>query len=175
DMFADKIMQIAREQTPSHASSLVSASDIIISRNTTKDEMVRYLEQFNAVVLNPSNPLPDAKSIADALADIVHTQDSPRTSKAKDQLNAYVNQYNQFLTDLKIISVPADFVPVHIDYLNTTIKERDALKKIQNVKNDPFTALLGFREYTETTTKFMDLRDQYRNLVQDKIATTTQP
>ena len=175
DMFADKIMQIAREQTPSHASSFVNAGDIIISRDITKDEMVRYLKQFNAVILNPSNPLPDAKSIADTLADIVHTEDSPRTSKAGNQLDAYVNQYNQFLADLKTISVPADFVPVHIDYLNTTIKERDAFKKIQNVKNDPFTALLGFREYTETTTKFMDLRDQYRNLVQDKIATTTQP
>lgn len=170
--FADKIMQITREQAPPSI-SLVTTSDIIISRNAVKDDMVRYLKQLNALVLNPSKPLPDAKSISDAVAGIVHTEDAARTSAASDHLAMYVNQYNQLLTDVKTISVPKDFVSLHIDFLNTTIKERNALEKIQHVKSDPFTALMGFREYMETTKKFLDLRKQYRELAILRSASTT--
>lgn len=174
DAFADEILQTALEQTPSRA-SFVTTKDIIVSHDATHNGMVQYLEQFNATVLNPLKPLPDTKNISDAMANIVHTENPVLSSTAADALAMYVNQYDQFLIDMKHITVPEGFVSLHIDYLNTTIKERDALKKIQNIKNDPFTSLIGFREYMETTTKFYDIRDQYHNLVQDKLTAATHP
>lgn len=163
DAIADKMAEITLEQPPSHV-PLITANDIIVSRDATLDDIIRYVKQFNAIILNPLKPFPDTKSISDAMSNIVHTDDAARTSTAANQLVLYINQYNQFLTDIKTISVPKDFVSLHVAYLNTTIKEREALKKIKNIKNDPVTTLVGFREFMETTKGFNDLRKQYTEL-----------
>lgn len=163
DAIADKMAQITLDQPLFHAPAM-TASDIIISHNATLGDVAQYINQFNAILLNPLKPLPDTKSISDAIANIVHTEDVARTSAATSKLAIYIEKYDGFFTDIRTISVPEIFVSLHLDYLNTAIKEREALKKIQNVKSDPFTALLGFREYGETTTRFNDLRKQYIEL-----------
>lgn len=164
DAIADKMAQIALEQPPSRTPP-ITANDIIISRNVTVDDIMRYVKQFNTIILNPLKPLPDIKSISTAITNIIHTQDAARASTAADQLLTYVNNYNQFLIDIRTISVPKKFVSLHVDYLNTAIKERDALKKIQNIKNDPAATLVGFQELMDTTTKFNDLQNKYAELL----------
>lgn len=163
DTIADKMAQIALEQQSS-STPFITASDIIISRNATTSDMAHYINRFNAIILNSLKPLLNTKSIQDTLTNIVHTEDTARTSAAMDQLTNYIDAYNQFLVYIKVISVPKNFVSLHLDYLNTAIKEREALKKIQNIKHDPMTTLVGFREFMDTTTKFNDLQRQYIDL-----------
>ena len=160
---ADKIAQITLEQSPS-LTPPITTSDIIISRNATRNDVAHYINQFNAIILNPLKPLPNTKSLSDAMVNIVHTEDADRTLTATSKLAMYVDQYNQFLIDTKVLSVPESFVSLHLDYLNTAIKEREALSKIKNIKNDPVATLVGFREFMETTTKFIDLQKQYIEL-----------
>jgi len=172
--FADKMAQITLEQTPSDI-SLITANDLIISHHATKDDILRYLTQFDTILSNQFKSLAGQKSISDDITDIVHTDNAILSSAAADQLGEQVNAYNQFLANIKTISVPEDFISLHVDYLNTAIKEREALKKIQGVQKDPVAALVGLREYMETTSAFNDLQRQYTELAQGKsIAMTTQ-
>lgn len=159
----DKMTRITLDQQSSHV-PLITASDILVSHNATRNDMAYYINQFNAILSNPLKPLPNIKGISDVLTNIVHTDDTTLSSTAVDKLATYVSAYSQFLTDIKTISVPENFLSLHLDYLNTATEEREALKKINMIKTDPFMAILGLREFTDTTTKFADLQQKYIKL-----------
>lgn len=164
---ADKMTQITLDESPSHA-PLITANDIIISRNATKYDIANYLAQFDAALSSALKPLAGTKSITNTITDIVHTEDTARTSAAVDQLAKQVQAYDQFLDNIKKISVPEDFASLHVEYLNTAIRERNALKKIQNVKDDPVMTLMGLKEWGQTAPAFLGLRERYIQLAKSK-------
>ena len=160
----DKMVQAALEQSPSHISP-VTVRDITVLQHASKDDIKNYLDMFDTTLAAALNTVSDKRSITDVVTDVINSQDDDTAIK---QLGKRVDAYDIFLNNIKKLSVPEDFVAVHLDYLNTTMQEREALKKIKEIRNDGMLAIVGIRELSQTSARFEDLAKQYKQLARDK-------
>ena len=160
---ANKMAQVAIDASASHTPPITIKD--IITPSASADDMKKYLRQFDQILLAALAPITDKKSLTDIVANAVtdHASDA-----AVNELTVRINAYNQFLQNIKNLPIPEDFISLHLDYLNTAVREREAIEKIKAAKNDPALVIVGIRELSQTNTRFNDLQQQFIKLQRSK-------
>lgn len=164
DGVVDKIAQAALQQSTSKA-PVITANDIIISRDMTKDSIKNYMDKFIDIAITSSKGVQDKKRILDVVAEVIKNQDDTEAIQA---LTKRIDASNIFLNSIKKLPVPEELVILHLDYLNTSMREGEAVKKIQNIKNDALLAVVGVREFVQSETQFQHIISQYRQFLKEK-------
>ena len=165
DGIVDKMVQVALEQSSSSSLPPIAIRDITVLRNASKDAMKNYFYTLDNTLITALTSVPDKKNINDIITDIITNQEDDTALKA---LADRVVAYNKFLKDIKPVPVPEDFVTIHLAYLNTAVREREAIKKIEQIRNDALLAVVGIRELSQTMTQYDDLIKQFKQLGRDK-------
>ena len=97
----------------------------------------------------------------------------PENDTARQSLTILSNAARTFLNNAKQISVPQDFVALHLNYLNTSIKEGDGVKKILTIRENPVLAVIGVREVIQSELQFQNIILQYQQIRKHKGITFT--
>lgn len=167
DAIADKMAQVLLNQATSSAPS-ITTHDITVIHNANKDDMDRYIKQFGVILKSSFLPIASEKKIMDSITDTFSAYKDTRSLPQTDTLARWLNGYDKFLTDIKTLPVPEDFASLHIEYVNTVIKEREALTRIHGIKDDTALAIAGLKELTHTKAQFYILGKKYHQLEEDK-------
>jgi len=163
DRIADKL--VSKMQNSSSLLPEFTIKDIIISRDTGKENANNYLVTFDNTLIAAFGSEENIANTMNLVARIAKNQDD---DAAFAELAKRIDAYTAFLTKIKKISVPEDFVAIHLSYLTTAQKEREALKKIMEVTTDAAAAFVGIRQLLDTTKEFKDIADRYHALAQAK-------
>jgi len=73
------------------------------------------------------------------------------------ELDSYIPAYDAMLERLKKIETPPSLVSYHIQYMDLTLAQREAVKKIRNADKDIISALLGAKEFSLNFAEFNTL------------------
>lgn len=96
-------------------------------------------------------------------AAIVNFIQNPASEEARVSLLAYQNTLDAIIQDVRKISVPQEYAPFILSYLNTLSKIHHSLALIANVENDPISALLAVKVLPQAQEQFSAVVAQTRN------------
>ena len=165
------MVQVALTQS-THNMPILAAKDVIVSHDASPDAIKNYIEKLMAIVSAASQSVHDSKETADVVMDFIK---DPNNTIAIQELTQRVDASDIFLTKVQKLPVPEDFVALHLNFLNTSIRESESVKKIQNIKNDAMLAIVGVREFVQAETQFQNIIMQYRQLLKDKNVSIATP
>ncbi len=157
DAIADKMAQVAVNGSTSRIPP-TSVNDITVSHDTSKATIQEYITQTNNLILRffPKNEKDPMLIFKEAL--------EQNNLSILDTLDKRIQSYDIFLVEIKKIPVPNDFISLHLRFINTTVKEREAITNIRDAKNDMVLGLIGVQELDNTAKEFMELQKQYTDL-----------
>lgn len=133
----------------------ITINNVVLLHSDNLDDIKNYLYTFDHTLGNAFKPVGDLNTV------ILLNKMAEEGIWDFTQINQIIDAYSRFIVSVKDMPIPEEFAPLHFDYINTTIKEQAALKKITKIETDPVLALIGMREFNETSIKFQGIRNDY--------------
>lgn len=151
----ERVGETLASQTLDHFQNIAqqkkfTEKDIIVTDASDKNAAEAYIARVNALTNRTIKPLESPNAILALFMNALEKEEF----EGLTALDSHVGAYSQFFTDARGISVPRDFLAIHLDYLNTAARQEKALAFMKNAERDAIGSLLAFREYLDSVERF---------------------
>jgi hypothetical protein len=136
----DRISESIVDNADISGPELSDSSDITVTGDSSPRTVDSYFDQLNQVLQKINNP--DQTSPITIVAQ-AQRQQNPESI----DLSPYILRHNQAVNGLKNISVPQPFQEFHLKSLQALERKLYALRRMNNLVDDPVGAVIGVREY----------------------------
>lgn len=122
----------------------VETKDLNISNNNSKENIINYYSQLADVTFKYANKMEG----------VVYNLKYFAEDMNEEYIKNIVVYYNQLIEELKKISTPSSWSDIHKEIINTSIAMREIFYELQNWREDPLGALVGFNILPELEGKY---------------------
>ncbi len=142
-IFNEALLQVTKKANEDFDISKIEIANINISeKETTKEEISRYISEMSKVLNNDAVYAEIGMSEAEIISEAVEL-------KEFKNLDKIIEFYDQGVKSIQNITVPKDFVDLHKKQISILKLTNKILKSIRDFEKDPATAAAAIEKYQD--------------------------